>query len=279
MWANTGIHFGLNVAYGIIYGLSGEYGDGLILTVKGEINPVLNNFIVLAAATIMFLAVFLYYRNKSNENIRFVGVERHDRDARQITKINERKFQMNIRNKWNMKHQERIKHLRTSALNPRLEKMSDYLLGGTALDLACGLGGNSLFLARMNYQVQAIDISDVAIHFVNEQAAKDHLHIETRIGDLTESLDQNWQKEPFDLIVITYYLDRKLFPIVKNLIKKDGYFFMETYFQSKQNEKRQVSDQYKLQPNELIKEFRDWGILYFEEHEQEGRQTIFCRKG
>lgn len=186
---------------------------------------------------------------------------------------------MNIRNKWNMKHQERIKQLRASAFNPRLEKMSDYLLGGTALDLACGLGGNSSFLARMNYRVQAIDISDVAIQFVNEQAAKDHLQIETRIGDLTESLDQNWLNEPFDLIVITYYLDRKLFPFVKNLIKKDGYFFMETYFQSQQNEKSQVSDQYKLQPNELIKEFKDWGILYFEENEQESRQTIFCRKG
>ncbi len=195
-----------------------------------------------------------------------------------LPKTNERKFQMNIRNKWNMKHQERIKQLRTSAFNPRLEKMSDYLLGGTALDLACGLGGNSSFLARMNYQVQAIDISDVAIQFVNEQAAKDHLDIETHIGDLTESLDQNWVKEPFNLIIITYYLDRKLFPIVKNLIKKDGYFFMETYFQSPQSEKRQVSDRYKLKPNELIKEFRDWGILYFEENEQEGRQTIFCRK-
>ncbi|WP_066287612.1 CPBP family intramembrane glutamic endopeptidase [Bacillus sp. FJAT-29937] len=85
VWANTGIHFGLNVAYGIIYGLSGEYGGGLILTVKGEINPILNNFIVLAAATIMFLAVFLYYRKKSDENYSIVGVEQHDQEARQIT--------------------------------------------------------------------------------------------------------------------------------------------------------------------------------------------------
>lgn len=178
-----------------------------------------------------------------------------------------------------MKHQERIKQLRASVANPRLEKLSDYLRGGTALDLACGLGGNSLFLAGLNYQVQAIDISDVAIEFVNEQAAKDHLNIETRIGDLTEMMDRQWLKEPFDLIVITYYLDRKLFPIVKNLIKDSGYFFMETYFYSPHSENKQISDQFKLQPNELLKEFKDWGILYFEENEQEGRQTIFCRKG
>ena len=34
---------------------------------------------------------------------------------------------------------------------------------GTALDLACGLGGNALFLAREGQTVSALDISPVAL--------------------------------------------------------------------------------------------------------------------
>ncbi|MBY0121520.1 type II CAAX prenyl endopeptidase Rce1 family protein [Bacillus sp. S/N-304-OC-R1] len=64
VWADTGLHFGLNVAYGLIYGLSGEYGGGLILTEKGEINSILNNFVVLTAALMIFVPVYFYYRNK-----------------------------------------------------------------------------------------------------------------------------------------------------------------------------------------------------------------------
>lgn len=85
VWANTGIHFGLNVAYGLIFGLSGQYGGGLIMTEKGEITPLLNNIIVLSAAAILFLAVFLYYRNKGNAALGNVRFNRNERDARQIT--------------------------------------------------------------------------------------------------------------------------------------------------------------------------------------------------
>ena len=53
---------------------------------------------------------------------------------------------------------------------------------------------------------------------------------------------------------------------------------METYYQSPQNEIQRLSNQYKLQPKELLAEFGDWNVLSFEENELEGRQTIFCQK-
>ncbi|WP_160723125.1 methyltransferase domain-containing protein [Bacillus sp. USDA818B3_A] len=91
--------------------------------------------------------------------------------------------------KWNTKHSERIKQLKEPVANPRLVRLSPYLKGGIALDLACGLGGNSLFLAHKNYQVLALDISDVAIGYLKEQAAKNTLPIDAKITDLTK-LDQ-----------------------------------------------------------------------------------------
>jgi tellurite methyltransferase len=53
---------------------------------------------------------------------------------------------------------------------------------------------------------------------------------------------------------------------------------METYYQSPYIEEQGVSDQYKLNSNELLAEFGDWKVLYFEENEQEGWQSIFCQK-
>ncbi|WP_312469419.1 class I SAM-dependent methyltransferase [Neobacillus sp.] len=185
---------------------------------------------------------------------------------------------MNTRMKWNSKHKERVCEQKDPVPNPRLEKLFDFLKGGTALDLACGLGGNSLFLARMNYQVQSIDISDVAINYVQELATNNKLKIHPRVYDLTKWNDLNWQNSSFNLVVITYYLDRSLFPKVKNMIKENGYFFMETFYQSPQTENLGVSNQYKLLPKELLVEFGDWTVHFFEENEQEGRQTIFCQK-
>lgn len=185
---------------------------------------------------------------------------------------------MDTRTKWNMKHQDRLNVSKKPIPNPRLKKLSPFLKGGTALDLACGLGGNSFFMASMNYQVQAMDVSDVAINYIQQQAASHKLTIAPRVCDLTEWKYGGWENISYDLVVITYYLDRSLFNIVKKIINKNGYFFMETYYQSPQTENQGVSNQYKLQPKELLNEFEDWTILFFEENETECRQTIFCQK-
>jgi tellurite methyltransferase len=180
--------------------------------------------------------------------------------------------------KWNAKHKNRMEELKEPEVNPRLKSLSAYLEGGTALDLACGLGGNSLYLARMKYEVDALDISDVAINYIEEQAKMDQLRINPMVCDLTKFNLLDWENDSYNLVVLTYYLDRSLFPIVKGLLKENGYFFMETYYQTLENENSRVSNQYKLRPNELLAEFGNWNVRYFEENKEEGRQTIFCQK-
>jgi tellurite methyltransferase len=181
--------------------------------------------------------------------------------------------------KWNRKYLEKISEAKEKEANKRLKKFAPILDdGGAAIDIACGLGVNSFFLASIGYKVTALDLSDIAIKFVEEQANKRKLDIQAYTADLTDTSNFSFQSESYDLAIITYYLDRSIFPVVKEMVKIDGYVFIETYYQTGTGSRQTISDKYKLLSNELLKEFRGWRILFYEECKEEGRQTIFCQK-
>ncbi|WP_409275173.1 class I SAM-dependent methyltransferase [Neobacillus sp. SCS-31] len=182
------------------------------------------------------------------------------------------------RAKWDKKHKERLEDMADPLPNERLKNLTPTVLGGTALDLACGLGGNSLFLAEQGYVVEAVDISETAIGFVRELAMKRGLNVHASVMDLTNLENLPFKNGTYDLIVITNYLDRALFPYLKRLLKEGGHFFMETYYDSPNKAGGKVSEQFRLKPNELLEQFGEWEVLFFEESELEGRQIIFCRK-
>lgn len=188
-------------------------------------------------------------------------------------------LQMDSSSKWNSKYTKRLLEKREQPTpNERFKKLSRFLKGGQALDIACGLGANSIYLSKLGFEVHALDISDVAIDDIKSQAKQQQLLIHTHVCDLTKLSILPLQKNSFDLVVITYYLDRSIYPLVKELIKDNGFFFMETFYLTENNEANHVSDQYKLYPNELLTEFKDWHVLFFEEDEHEGRQTILASK-
>lgn len=187
---------------------------------------------------------------------------------------------MDSKRKWNEKYLNQLKEDKVAKCNENLAKLSTYFSGGKAIDLACGLGGNSIFLAQLGFHVTAVDISDVAIHYVQEQAKIKNLSIEAFVSDLTSLQSLQLDDNKFDLAVITYYLDRNLFPFVTSIVRKGGYIFIETFYKTPLlgEKNKHVSDRYKLCSNELLDTFKSWQILYFEENEQEGIQTIFARK-
>jgi len=191
----------------------------------------------------------------------------------------DKEYHMNSKTKWNRKYLERIaiKEEEPKA-NVRLKSLSASLKGGNALDLACGLGGNSFLLADIGYEVQALDVSDVAVDFIRERAIHQQLPITPVVCDLTDLTTIPLERSSFDFVVITYYLDRSIFPFVKSMVNDDGYFFMETFYRSSKWRDEGVSNQYKLASQELLNEFREWKVLFYEENEEEGRQTIFCQK-
>lgn len=73
---------------------------------------------------------------------------------------------------------------------------------GDALDLACGVGRNALYLARRRWRVQAVDFSEVAISQGRQFAASENLSVDWLVRDLNV-----WRPTParFALVII-YYL-------------------------------------------------------------------------
>ncbi|MET0663851.1 MAG: methyltransferase domain-containing protein [Ilumatobacteraceae bacterium] len=62
--------------------------------------------------------------------------------------------------------------------------------GGTAVDIACGAGAQSLWLAGLGYDVVALDVSPVAIELTRSAAAEHALEgrIDARVVDLDDGL-------------------------------------------------------------------------------------------
>lgn len=183
---------------------------------------------------------------------------------------------MDIREKWNKKYEERIKNSGAAKPNERLEPLLSQLQGGIALDLACGLGANSFLLAKNGFEVYAYDVSEVAVDYIKKISHEQRLPIQAKVYDLSKFEQLSIEPQSIDLVVMTHYLERSLFPHLKSILKEGGYFFMETFYKS--SVKKDFPERFKLDSQELRKVFTDWKILYFEENPAEGRQTIFCKK-
>jgi len=75
------------------------------------------------------------------------------------------------------------------------------LTPGRALDLACGEGRNTVWLAERGWKVTGVDFSEVAIAKARERAARELLNVDFVCADLLE-----YEPEPnaFDLVLVLY---------------------------------------------------------------------------
>lgn len=133
---------------------------------------------------------------------------------------------------------------------------------GTALDLACGRGANALFLAERGLRVHAWDISEEAITSLNTKANELQLTLETRICDVTaEPLQTNC----FDVIVVSYFLERKLIPSIIKALRKNGLLFYQTFIRERIDDSGPRNNEYRLGENELLHLCRDLHIVFYRE--------------
>lgn len=170
--------------------------------------------------------------------------------------------------KWDQKYQTYLENISQNAKIPSpapawvLQKHADYLpLTGHALDLACGLGGNALFMARCGLKVEAWDISDVALTHLNNIAAVNQLPIQPVLTDLEQMILPH---ERFDVIVVSRYLNRTLLPQLEQALKPNGVLYYQTFLAPVQDNAPQNPDFY-LKSGELPKSFSNLTVELYGE--------------
>lgn len=102
--------------------------------------------------------------------------------------------------------------------------------GLRALDLACGAGRNALYLARLGYRVDALDISSEALARAEQTALKEKLAISWIVHDLDHGLPRGLRD--YDLILIMRYLDLSLVAAAAERLSPGGYLICESHLAS-----------------------------------------------
>jgi SAM-dependent methyltransferase len=142
-------------------------------------------------------------------------------------------------------------HLDPTAL---LVEVADMLPPGRALDLACGAGRNALYLAKLGWHVTAVDASPAAIRHLRNIRG-----IDARVADL-ETHQFAIEPASYDLICDFLYLQRDLFPQIREGVRPGGVFTAVINLAAPGH-----NPAFALNPGDLRKEFHGWKVLYYSE--------------
>jgi len=163
---------------------------------------------------------------------------------------------------WNERH---LKNVSDSQPEPSLVLTENtHLLPnqGRALDLACGLGGNAMFMARQGLQVLGWDYSQVAIEQLKQFAEHQHVKLQAEVRDVVAEPPA---PQSFDVIVVSRFLDRSIIPELINALKPGGLVFYQTFIQEKVIDIGPGNPDYLLKPNALLELFSSLRILVYRE--------------
>lgn len=120
---------------------------------------------------------------------------------------------------------------------------------GRSLDVACGLGANALFLAHFGLTSHAWDISPVAVEKLSELAQTQGVTVHAQARDIVANPPDS---ASFELIVVSNFLDRALFPSLINALTPGGLLFYQTYSRLRVNDAGPRNEAYRLAANELL---------------------------
>ncbi len=121
--------------------------------------------------------------------------------------------------------------------------------GKQALDIACGMGRHSRYLAKLGFEVDALDISSLAI-----ASLKSEPHIHAKEVDFDT---YRLEREKYDLVVCTFFLKRELFPQIVEALKPGGILIYETFVYHPDNTQVPSHREYLLEEGELENAFKE----------------------
>jgi SAM-dependent methyltransferase len=146
-----------------------------------------------------------------------------------------------------------------------------------ALDMAMGQGRLAALLARHGFRTFGVDVKINAVREAVESAARDGLTVHGWCADLTM---HPLPTAAFDLVVVTRYLQRDLFPSLRAAVRPGGCIVYETFtVRQRALGVGPTSPEYLLEPGELRGLFDGWDVVFSEEVESpEAVARIVARK-
>jgi 2-polyprenyl-3-methyl-5-hydroxy-6-metoxy-1,4-benzoquinol methylase len=159
---------------------------------------------------------------------------------------------------------------------PFLKDNINLLPKNKALDLAMGEGRNGVYLATQGFDVLGLDISPIGLNKAHQLAKHHNVTIQTRVVDL-----ENYQleKNSYDVIVCTYYMQRDLFDQIKGSLKPGGMALIET-FNTDYLKYSRFKKKYLLKHNELLEIFKDFKVIRYQAYDdgKEAFSSIIAQK-
>ena len=165
---------------------------------------------------------------------------------------------MNIKTKWNARYRAVTGDPQAS----RVLKENLHLLPGhgRALDLACGLGGNSILLAQQGLKVDAWDIADVPIAVLQGVAVERQLSIQAEVRDVEINPPV---PGTFNVIVVSYFLARDIIPDLVEALKPGGLIYYQTFTRQRVSGRGPQRVEFRLADQELLHLFSGLQVLFY----------------
>lgn len=129
----------------------------------------------------------------------------------------------------------------------------------TALDLGCGGGRDSVFLARHGWQVTGIDQEARVLKRAKQLATKSGASVKFKCCDLKKS--GCFPEGRFDLVTVVRYLNRDLFSQIDAAITPGGYLVYQTFSRGAEAFGSPKNPNFILQVGELSEVFADYRII------------------
>lgn len=151
---------------------------------------------------------------------------------------------------------------------------------GRALDAACGVAINALFLAQHGLRTFALDISEYALRLAKQRASNIGLPLDAAVTDLSNP----WLPAAhFEVIVNFHFLERGTIPIYRQALTSGGLIFFDTFTKRGDQNDNQI---YYLDSRELIGWFHNFEIIHYteknldpsENHAERGLAQLIARK-
>ena len=133
---------------------------------------------------------------------------------------------------------------------------------GCALDVAAGAGRVALWLARRGLDVTALDISAVGLDLCRDTARAEGLSVEARELDLEHS---TLPAGPYALVSCFRYLQRALFPQMRERIEPGGVLLCELPTRRNLERHDRPGARFLIETNELLTLCAPLKILYYRE--------------